>query len=86
MHTSAVAGTHALYQCQVGSDRFTSLSAGCEGKTFLGVIGYVYDAPPAAPSQVFYRCRVRSNGEHFDSPDANCEGQIAEGSHGYLLL
>ncbi|MDG4819141.1 S8 family serine peptidase [Micromonospora sp. WMMD956] len=85
VHTSAVAGTHALYQCRVGNDRFTSAAANCEGQTFLGVIGYAYDSPSATASQPLYRCLVRGSGEHFDSPDANCEGQIVEGPQGYLL-
>ncbi|EEP70087.1 peptidase S8 and S53 subtilisin kexin sedolisin [Micromonospora sp. ATCC 39149] len=86
VHTSQVAGTHPLYQCQVGSDRFTSPAATCEGRTFLGLIGYAYGSPPAAPHQLVYRCMVRGNGEHFDSAASNCEGQITEGPLGYLLL
>ncbi|MFE9203329.1 S8 family peptidase [Micromonospora sp. NPDC007230] len=85
VHTGQVSGTHPLYQCLVGSDRFTSPMANCEGRTVLGVIGYVYDAPPASPSYPIYRCLVRSNGEHFDTNDPNCEGQITEGMNGYTL-
>jgi hypothetical protein len=32
-----------------------------------------------------YRCRVTSNGTHFDSHDPGCEGQTGEGLLGYLL-
>ncbi|HEY0698732.1 MAG TPA: S8 family peptidase [Micromonospora sp.] len=85
VQTTQVAGTHPLYQCQIGSDRFTSISANCEGQAFLGVIGYAYDAPPASPNQRLFRCVVSSNGEHFDSPDPNCEGQRVETLLGYLL-
>ncbi|KWV32903.1 peptidase S8 [Micromonospora rifamycinica] len=83
--TTQVAGTHPLYQCQVNNDRFTSPSANCEGRSFLGVIGYAYDNPPAVPYQGLYRCVARGSGEHFDSPDPNCEGQAGEGLLGYLL-
>ncbi|WP_432904179.1 S8 family peptidase [Micromonospora matsumotoense] len=84
--TAQLAGSHPLYQCQVGNDRFTSVSANCEGRTFLGVIGYAYDSPPAAPYQLLYRCITRGGADHFDSPDPNCEGQNSEGTQGYLLL
>ncbi|MEU7978538.1 hypothetical protein AB0B63_08405 [Micromonospora sp. NPDC049081] len=84
--TAQVAGSHPLYQCQINNDRFTSVSANCEGRTFLGVIGYAYDGPPAAAHLLLYRC-ITSNGvDHFDSPDPNCEGQNSEGTQGYLLL
>ncbi|WP_435872697.1 S8 family peptidase [Micromonospora matsumotoense] len=84
--TTQVAGTHPLYQCQVGNDRFTSLAANCEGRTSLGLIGYAYDSPPAVSHRGFYRCIVRGSGEHFDSLEVNCEGQVSEGLQGYLLL
>ncbi|KXK63838.1 hypothetical protein AWW66_01280 [Micromonospora rosaria] len=86
IHTSWAAGTHPLFQCTKGSDRFTSPQFDCEGRYSLGLIGYAYTAPPAAPHRAFYRCLVRSNGEHFDSNDPNCEGQRPEGVLGYLLL
>jgi subtilisin family serine protease len=85
VHTGQVSGTHPLYQCLTGSDRFTSLQANCEGKVGLGVIGYVYSSPPGEAHSPIYRCRVRSNGEHFDTNDPNCEGQITEGLNGFTL-
>ncbi|WP_229401416.1 S8 family peptidase [Micromonospora okii] len=85
VHTGQVSGTHPLYQCLTGSDRFTSLQANCEGRVGLGLIGYVYSSPPGAAHSPIYRCLVRSNGEHFDSNDPNCEGQITEGLNGYTL-
>jgi hypothetical protein len=85
IHTGAVAGTHPLYQCRIGSDNFTSYAANCEGQIVIGLIGYAYNAPPSAPSRAFYRCVVRGSGEHFDSLDSNCEGQIVEGNLGHLL-
>ncbi|MEU1605209.1 DDE-type integrase/transposase/recombinase [Micromonospora matsumotoense] len=44
------------------------------------------DAAVAARRGRVYRCTVRSNWEHFDSVDPNCEGQRPEGLQGYLLL
>ncbi|WDZ84136.1 hypothetical protein [Micromonospora cathayae] len=86
IHTTAQPGTHPLFQCTKGSDRFTSPQFNCEGFPNIGLIGYAYSTPPAAPNRAFYRCLVRSNGEHFDSNDPNCEGQRPEGLQGYLLL
>ncbi|WP_239123908.1 S8 family peptidase [Rhizocola hellebori] len=86
VHTSAVAGTHALFQCRIGGDHFTSVTANCEGQVVIGLIGYAYNAPPSAPNRPVRRCVVRGNGEHFDSLDSNCEGQIVEGILGYLLI
>ncbi|WP_434739441.1 hypothetical protein [Micromonospora sp. SH-82] len=86
IHTTWATGTHPLFQCVTGTDRFTSPQFNCEGKSNIGEIGYAYSAPPAAPNRAFYRCLVRSNGEHFDSVDPNCEGQRLEGLLGYLLL
>ncbi|WBB80420.1 S8 family peptidase [Micromonospora sp. WMMD882] len=87
VRTTSATGTKPIYQCLVaGSDYMTSVDAGCEGQTPAGLIGYVYDSPPAQPHQAFYRCLVINAGDHFDSPDANCEGQITESLMGYLLV
>ncbi|MFY1635545.1 S8 family peptidase [Solwaraspora sp. WMMB335] len=84
VRTSQLTGTHALYQCLVGSwDYMTSLDSNCEGQRVVGVIGYAYTSPPAGSYRTLYRCRV-SSGDHFDSSASNCEGQITEGRLGYL--
>ncbi|MBB5867296.1 subtilisin family serine protease [Allocatelliglobosispora scoriae] len=85
LFTGPVAGTHALYSCKINNDTFTSLSANCEGRVYLGLLGYAYDGPPAGGSRVLFRCVARGSGEHFDSSDPNCEGQGSEGPLGYLL-
>jgi len=72
----------ALYECASGGDRFLSLDPGCEGRSELGLSGYLYGAPPGRePVTPVYRCRVGS--DHFASPDAGCEGQVQEGLLGY---
>ncbi len=84
VNTVSGAGTHPIYQCRVGGwDYMTSLSPTCEGTTVVGVIGYLYDSPPSAANHPIRRCRVAGNGNHFDSPTSNCEGQIVEGILGY---
>ncbi|MFB7663516.1 hypothetical protein ACFC1R_06125 [Kitasatospora sp. NPDC056138] len=86
LYTSQVSGTHALYQCKAwnSTDTFTSAAGNCEGQQYLGQLGFINDAPPAGlASRVVRRCTV--NGEHFDSNDYNCEGQVAEGILGYSL-
>jgi hypothetical protein len=86
LYSSQVSGTHALYQCKIwgSSDTFTSVAGNCEGQQYLGQLGFVNDAPPAGlASRVLRRCTI--NGEHFDSNDYNCEGQVAEGILGYTL-
>jgi subtilisin family serine protease len=82
VNTAAGAGTHPIYQCLVGGwDYMTSLASNCEGTTFIGVIGYLYDSPPGGANFPIRRCRIGS--EHFDSATSNCEGQIVEGILGY---
>jgi subtilisin family serine protease len=84
VNTAASAGTHPIYQCLVaGRDYMTSTAANCEGTTFIGVIGYMYDSPPTGANQPVRRCRVTATGDHFDSVTSYCEGQIAEGILGY---
>ena len=84
VNTSAGGNTHAIYQCLVGGrDFMTSISANCEGTQFRGLIGYLYDSPPGPENTPVRRCRIAANGEHFDSPTANCEGHIVETILGY---
>ncbi|MFD0200338.1 MULTISPECIES: S8 family peptidase [Saccharothrix] len=84
VNTAAGAGTHPIYQCLVnGWDYMTSPAANCEGTAVVGVIGYLLDAPASGANHPIYRCRVASNGNHFDSSAANCEGYTVEGVLGY---
>ncbi|HET8951215.1 MAG TPA: carboxypeptidase-like regulatory domain-containing protein [Solirubrobacteraceae bacterium] len=75
-------GKRALYECANGGDRFLSLDPGCEGRTELGLSGYLYSyAVPGEDLVPIYRCRI--GGDHFASQAANCEGQVSEGLLGY---
>lgn len=69
------AGTVPLYECQVGAHNLLTKDAGCEGLRALGPVGYVRTAPGTTP---IYRCYLPGNGDHFISPDPNCEGQRTE--------
>jgi hypothetical protein len=81
---AAAAGTQPLYSCLDGTDEFSSLDAGCEGKTVLGGIGQVYAAAPTGPASApIYRCRV--NGQRFVSRQADCEGYQLDRPLGYVL-
>ncbi|MGW1178985.1 hypothetical protein ACWD4P_35290 [Kitasatospora sp. NPDC002543] len=79
-------GTHPLYDCWYGGGQFTSLDAKCEGQHVDGLLGWLYDNPPAGErSMAVYRCQVPVVGDHFDSTDPNCEGKQVEGLQGYTL-
>ncbi|MDH6113820.1 hypothetical protein P3T36_005668 [Kitasatospora sp. MAP12-15] len=83
VYTGQAAGTAPLYACEVGTDTFSSRAADCEGQRYLGLLGYVYTAPPAGvATRPLMRCRAA---DHFDSNDVNCEGQIIDGLLGYTL-
>jgi hypothetical protein len=82
---SGESGTQLLMACQSGTDEFDSLDPGCEGQEAIGVLGYIWQQPPAGlPSYATYRCKMTTTGEHFDSIDAGCEGQTKEGLLGYV--
>jgi RHS repeat-associated protein len=78
-----------LFNCLYkGWDHFNSLSSGCEGNQYVGLIGYIYSAaqPPANQNYVaIYRCNQKSGGDHFTSTDKNCENQNIDGIQGYVL-
>ena len=77
-------GKRALYECANGGDRFLSLDPGCEGRTELGLSGYLYSYDvPGEDVVPIYRCRI--GGDHFASHDVRCEGQAQEGLLGYAL-
>ncbi|WP_370942830.1 LamG-like jellyroll fold domain-containing protein [Amycolatopsis sp. cg5] len=80
--------TRLLYSCYFEKDTFTSVMDTCEGQRKLGVLGAVYVNPPAGlPTLPLYRCLLKTGkpGEHFESPDAGCEGHTKEGLLGYTL-
>lgn len=80
-----VSGTHMLYSCKISSDYFTSLQSNCEGQTYVGQLGYVYDsALPDGSTAPVYRCTIPSNSEHFESSSPTCEGQTVNFVLGYL--
>lgn len=79
------AGTRMLYACKLAADMFTSAQADCEGNPKVAAIGRVYASPPAdVLTRALYRCKVTSNGEHFESHLDTCEGQSTEGLLGYV--
>lgn len=90
MSASSFAGSHPLYSCGRtyrwrglnAIDRFTSLSANCEGVGSTGaLIGYVSSTqiPGTIP---LYRCLAGQN--HFDSI-LGCEGYFAEAVLGFVF-
>ncbi len=84
--TTQIAGTHPIYDCKSGTDNFTSEDVGCEEKTLVGLIGYLFDAnSTTAPTQPLYRCRIST--EHWDTAFDNCENSSAtlEGILGYVV-
>ncbi|MGH3859668.1 protein kinase domain-containing protein [Actinokineospora sp.] len=81
-------GTKKMYSCKqnTSEDHFTSVdqSGGCEGHKVIGLLGYVFTAPPeGARSAAIYRCNY--SGGHFDSIHSSCEGYKVEFQMGYLL-
>mgnify|MGYP003512513390 FL=1 len=78
---SQAGGTVPIYSCYIGGDEFTSLNATCEGQRVNRLLGYIYTAQPSGVvTRAIYRC-ITASGEHFDSPQSNCEGQRLESRH-----
>ena len=79
--------TKLVYECRVGgangNHAMISPDPACEGQFNMGPLGYVYNTQVTGTSPI-YRCRT-SNGSHFVSPAANCEGQIQESLVGYAI-
>lgn len=86
--STAPSGTQALYSCALTSGDMTSLQSNCEGTGVTGVLlGYVWTTAPAGQaSQLVYRCSQPANGDHFDSFQANCEGQHTDLALGYFVV
>ncbi|MFF5718279.1 hypothetical protein [Streptomyces buecherae] len=89
LYTAPVQGAHALYSCADRGDHYVSTQANCEGSgyTFVGRLGWAYSTPPAGVATLpLYRCLTRPDRQHFETNDANCEGQIVEGLLGHTVL
>lgn len=89
LSAKAAPGTKKLYSCKqnTSDDHFTSAdqSGGCEGHKVVGLLGYIFTAPPeGAKSASLYRCTF--SGGHFDSIHSGCEGYNQEYRLGYLLI
>ncbi|WP_329047713.1 cutinase family protein [Amycolatopsis sp. NBC_01488] len=83
---NAEPGTKPLTSCRYNGGEFDSLDPNCEGRQVNGLLGNIWQQPPAGvPSTQIFRCSV-PNGDHFDSVDPNCEGSHLDGALGYLLL
>lgn len=79
-------GTRRLYACLDGTDAFTSLDRGCEGRRRVDDLGLLYASPPAgAATAPVYRCQIAASGERFDSNDAGCEGHRVQSLLGHAL-
>ncbi len=75
----------AIYKCAIGTDRFTSTDANCEGQQIIGFLGYIERASSGAAPTALYRCAGR--GIHQDAVNpADClnNGLAIEGVLGYV--
>ena len=82
---NSVPDTMPLYDCDLGGNHLASLYSSCEGGTFGGIMGYIWES--AGSNRIpIYRCTIaQSSGvNHFLSVDAQCEGQQVEGLIGYV--
>nr|CEL19902.1 serine/threonine protein kinase [Kibdelosporangium sp. MJ126-NF4]CTQ97126.1 serine/threonine protein kinase [Kibdelosporangium sp. MJ126-NF4] len=82
--------TRLLYKCDAGGgEQMSSADPNCEGQRYLGVLGRVYQNPPAGvATQPLYRCNgpwLPGVGDHFESNDPKCEGGKVEGLMGYTV-
>jgi cytoskeletal protein RodZ len=89
LSVKAAPGARKLYSCKqnTSDDHFSSTdqSGACEGHQAIGLLGYIFTAPPeGARTASLYRCTYA--GGHFDSIHADCEGFKLEFRLGYLLI
>lgn len=81
-------GTVPMYSCLDGTDEFSSLDAGCEGKQKVARLGWVWqDKPEGLVTVALYRCRYTTSGDRFTAHNADCAGQesLDAGPFGYVL-
>ena len=72
------ADTKLAFECRIGgpegSQSFISFDYNCENMFNMGPMGYLY-TKKVENSIPIYRCYVSSNGDHFISSSANCDGE-----------
>jgi len=83
------ANTWTLYACNYGSGNMLSRSANCEGTNVASrPLGYSWisaaDVPSGYPSIEIFRCRTGV--DYFISTNTTCEGQVNEGSRGFIIV
>ncbi len=77
------------YECtETGASNFVSTDANCEGKKYLGQLGYVYNKPIGKFSTALYRCFIQDgSGDHFVTIENDCEGAgTNEATVGYVYV
>lgn len=87
---AGVPGTQPLYSCLIGNDHFNSLDPTCEGQTLVGIDGYVFSSPAAAPSgtQTYTLYRCFDGTTHLTTVSSTCENAAPyhlEGLLGWAL-
>ncbi|MFH1463983.1 MAG: DUF5722 domain-containing protein [Pseudomonadota bacterium] len=78
------ANTTLLFECAVGDHNLLTPDPDCEGLRSMGPVGWISDRQVAG-SVALFRCYVPSNGDHFVSDDAGCEGLVVEQRLGWAL-